>query len=76
VSDGGAVHNCGSFGWVIGHKDGRRLAQGSGSVFGFDPRSYRAEGHGAKASHFIAFDIAKNQFQPDSSPFIATTRAS
>jgi hypothetical protein len=53
VSDGGAVHNCGSFGWVIGHKDGRRLAQGSGSVFGFDPRSYRAEGHGAKASHLF-----------------------
>jgi hypothetical protein len=33
--------------------DGQRLAQGSGSVFGFDPRSYRAEGHGAKASHLF-----------------------
>jgi hypothetical protein len=49
VSDGGALDDCGSYGWVISLSDGTRLARGSGSVFGYDPRSYRAEGHGAKA---------------------------
>jgi exonuclease III len=49
VSDGGAAFDCGSYGWVMCNQDGTRLARGSGSVFGFDPRSYRAEGHGAKA---------------------------
>jgi hypothetical protein len=49
VSDGGAAFECGSYGWVICNQDSTRLARGSGSVFGFDPRSYRAEGHGAKA---------------------------
>jgi hypothetical protein len=39
----------GSFGWVVSTKEGNRLATGSGSVFGSDPRSYRAEGQGAKA---------------------------
>jgi hypothetical protein len=53
VSDGGGVQQYGSFGWVIGHKDGRRLAQGSGSAFGFNPCSYQAEGYGAKASHLF-----------------------
>jgi hypothetical protein len=49
VSDGGALDNIGSFGWVVSTTEGERLARGSGSVFGSDPRSYRAEGHGAKA---------------------------
>lgn len=49
VSDGGAVDDYGSYGWVVGNLDGERIAKGSGSVFGNDPRSYRAEGHGAKA---------------------------
>ena len=49
VSDGGALAQYGSYGWVLGTKDGKRLAQGSGAAFGFDPRSYRAEGYGAKA---------------------------
>jgi hypothetical protein len=47
--DGGAMDDYGSFGWVVSTKEGDRLATGSGSVFGSDPRSYRAEGHGAKA---------------------------
>jgi hypothetical protein len=59
VSDGGAVQNYGSFGWVIGHKDGRRLAQGSGSAFGFDPKSYWAEGYGAKACHLFILHCFK-----------------
>jgi hypothetical protein len=49
VSDGGSMDDYGSFGWVISTKEGDRVAKGSGSVFGSDPRSYRAEGHGAKA---------------------------
>jgi hypothetical protein len=34
---------------LLSNKEGTWLARGSGSVFGFDPRLYRAEGHGAKA---------------------------
>ena len=49
VSDGGAAHKCGSFGWVLGTRSGRRIAQGSGSVFGYDPSSYRAEISGSRA---------------------------
>jgi hypothetical protein len=49
ISGGGAIDDYASFGWVIGASDGSRLAQGFGSVFGYDPRSYRAEAHGAKA---------------------------
>ena len=49
VSDGGAAHKCGSFGWSLGTSSGRRLAQGSGTVFGYDPMSYRAEISGCRA---------------------------
>ena len=49
VSDGGALEKYGSYGWVLGLQDGTRIAQGSGSVYGYDPKSYRAEGYGAKA---------------------------
>ena len=49
VSDGGAFAEYGSYGWVLGTKEGTCLAQGSGAAFGYDPRSYRAEGYGAKA---------------------------
>jgi hypothetical protein len=50
VSDGGARDDHGSFGWVLGLQNGTRLAHGFGSVFGHEPRSYRAEGYGAKAA--------------------------
>jgi exonuclease III len=49
VTDGGAANNMGSFGWIIGTLSGTRLASGSGPVFGFDPRSYRAETYGCRA---------------------------
>jgi hypothetical protein len=49
VTDGGAAENMGTFGWIIGTTDGVRLASGSGPVFGFDPRSYRAETYGCRA---------------------------
>ena len=49
VSDGGADKKCGSFGWVLGHSDGRRIACGSGTTFGYDPMSYRAEASGCRA---------------------------
>jgi hypothetical protein len=49
VTDGGAAANMGTFGWIIGTNDGARLASGSGPVFGFDPRSYRAETYGCRA---------------------------
>jgi hypothetical protein len=49
VTDGGAVDNMGTFGWIIGTTSGTRLAAGSGPVFGFDPRSYRAETYGCRA---------------------------
>ena len=49
VSDGGADFKSGSFGWILGTTDGHRLAQGSGAVFGFDPKSYRAEISGCRA---------------------------
>jgi hypothetical protein len=45
-SDGSAVANEGSFGWVLSLKDGTRLAHGAGLVDGHDPRSFRAEGQG------------------------------
>ncbi len=49
VTDGGAADDMGTFGWVIGTTSGIRLAAGSGPVFGFDPRSYRAETYGCRA---------------------------
>lgn len=49
VSDGGAAYKCGSYGWVLGTKAGRRIAQGSGTVFGYDPMSYCAEISGSRA---------------------------
>jgi hypothetical protein len=39
----------GTFGWIIGTTTGNRLASGSGPVFGFDPRSYRAETYGCRS---------------------------
>ena len=39
----------GTFGWIIGTTDGLRLAAGSGPVFRFDPRSYRAETYGCRS---------------------------
>ena len=54
VSDGGAILNSGSFGWVIAQSDGTRLASGQGTVFGHDPKSYRSEAYGCKAvMHFL-----------------------
>jgi hypothetical protein len=38
-----------TFGWIIGTTCGTRLAAGSGPVFGFNPRSYRAETSGCRA---------------------------
>ena len=49
VSDGGADFKRGSFGWVLGTPDGHCLAPGSGAVFGYDPKSYRAEISGCRA---------------------------
>ena len=49
VTDGGADRKCGSYGWVLGTSSGSRIAQGSGSVFGYDPSSYRAEISGSRA---------------------------
>ena len=57
VSDGGADRKYGSFGWTLGCPDGRRLAQGWGSVFGYNPQSYRAE-------IFILFFTAPSRFPP------------
>lgn len=50
VSDGGALPDRGSFGWIIGLLDGTRLARGQGTVFGSNPSSYRAEISGCKAA--------------------------
>ena len=44
VSDGGADNSIGSTGWIALDDTGWQLIQGSGSVPGLDPRSYRAEG--------------------------------
>ena len=49
VSDSGADRKCGSVGWTLGCPDGGRLAQGWGSVFGYNPQSYRAEISGCRA---------------------------
>jgi hypothetical protein len=57
VSDGGAMDDHGSFGWVLGQQNGTRLAHGFGSVFGHDPRSYRAEGYGAKAAALFLWNL-------------------
>jgi hypothetical protein len=54
VSDGGAVDDHRSFGWVIALADGMRLAHGHRvDAYGHDPRWYCAEGYGAKASAFF-----------------------
>jgi hypothetical protein len=45
VSDGGADNCMGSAGWIVSDADGKRLVQGSGSIPGHDPRSYRAKGY-------------------------------
>jgi hypothetical protein len=57
VSDGGAVDDHGSYGWVIGLSNGTCLAQGHGVVYGHDPCSYRAEGYGAKASALFLWNL-------------------
>ena len=49
VSDGGAKGTSGSFGWVLGTRDGVRLAHGKGMVTGRDPKSYRAEFQGCRS---------------------------
>jgi hypothetical protein len=64
VTDGGALETTGSFGWIIGTKTGTRLAAGSGPVFGFDPRSYRAETYGCRAGMSLfqlAFTFCNSQ---------------
>jgi len=55
ASDGGAVpYLYGAFGWVVATRDPpRRLAQGKGPVFGFDPRSYRSENYGSWAGNLF-----------------------
>jgi exonuclease III len=60
VSDGGADRKCGSFGWTLGCSNGHRLAKGWGSVFGYDPKSYRAEISGCRAG--LLFLIHAFQF--------------
>ena len=49
VSDASVNKKCGSFGWILCTKHGRRLAQGSRPVFGDDPSSYWAEISGSRA---------------------------
>ena len=49
VSDASVENKCGSFGWIVCLTNGRRLARGSGLVFGDDPSSYRAEISGSRA---------------------------
>ena len=46
VSDGSAVTNQGTFGWVLALPDKTRLAYGAGPVDGHDPKSFWAEGQG------------------------------
>jgi hypothetical protein len=50
VSNGGARDDYGSYGWVFSHQNGMRLAQGQGSVFRLDPKSYRAKISGCHAA--------------------------
>jgi hypothetical protein len=45
-SDGSAIANKGSFGWVLCLDDGTWLAHRAGLVDSHDPRSFRAEGQG------------------------------
>ena len=72
VTDGGAAADYGSFGWVLGLLNGTQLAQGSGVVFGHDPKSYRAEAHGAKAGSLFLmhlFRYHEHRLQPDDDGF-------
>jgi hypothetical protein len=68
VTDGGAAADFGSFGWVLGLVDGTRLAQGSGVVYGHDPKSYRAEALGAKAGSLL-FQFCDHQLSWDDAGF-------
>lgn len=45
-SDGSAVTQQGTYGWVLSTNDGTRLAHGAGPVDGHDPHSFRSEGQG------------------------------
>jgi hypothetical protein len=72
VTDGGATQDYGSFGWVLGLSNGTRLAQGSGVVFGHDPKSYRAEAYGAKAGSLLLmhlFRYCDHKLQDDNDGF-------
>ncbi len=53
VTDGGALETTGSFGWSIGTNTRIQQADGSGPVFGFDPRLYRAETYGCRSGMFF-----------------------
>jgi hypothetical protein len=53
VIDRGALETTGSFGWIIGTKNGKQLVAGSGLVFGYDPRSYRAETYGCRSGMYF-----------------------
>jgi hypothetical protein len=46
VSDGSAIANQGTFGWVLALKEKTRLAYASGPVEGHDPQSFRSEAQG------------------------------
>jgi hypothetical protein len=46
VSDGSAVANQGTFGWVLALPDKTRLVYASGPVEGHDPQSFRSEAQG------------------------------
>jgi hypothetical protein len=79
VSNGGARDTYGSYGWVISASDGSRIAQGSGTVFGYDPKSYRAEISGCKAGLlFIShvFSYCHILLPPAASKSTATTKVS
>jgi hypothetical protein len=67
VSDGGAKDDYGSYGWVISHTNGTRIANGHGSVFVLNPKSYHAEISGCNAALLFilhAFQFCQQPLPP------------
>jgi hypothetical protein len=57
IASDGSVRQHGTFGWVICHPSGERLARCSGPVFGCSPSSYRAEAYGMLSAFRFLFRL-------------------
>jgi len=66
AADGSVRNNTGTFGWVVGLKNGTILLRGKGRVFGTPINSYRAEGFGLLS--MLVYIRRLFHFQTNSNP--------